>query len=197
MLAHPILINRPIVVTPKGVRLMPSVRSRSRYSAESRDWTVREGRRRSGHRSECRRVVWDLPNIDAVRGRTRPIGNKLQAHAFLAHKPRILLLYGSLRERSFSRLLDGRSRSATRVRLGRNAEYSTPPVCRYPTMCRPIIPRSSNCANCRAWSEGQVWSSPERHGTITRHHEGADRLDPALDRRRPADAGQDRSPSCR
>ena len=47
MLAHPILINRPIVVTPKGVRLCrPS--ERCSICSTTRVESLRQGRRRGG-----------------------------------------------------------------------------------------------------------------------------------------------------
>jgi arsenate reductase (glutaredoxin) len=46
MIAHPILINRPIVVTPKGVRLLPSLGKGGRHPAQSGNWALRQRRRR-------------------------------------------------------------------------------------------------------------------------------------------------------
>ena len=46
----------------------------------------------------------DLPNIDAALFR-RPYSTDFSGVGTSTHAPRILLLYGSLRERSFSRLL--------------------------------------------------------------------------------------------
>jgi arsenate reductase len=43
MLAHPILINRPIVETPKGVRLCRPSEKSARPPSQSQHWPVREG----------------------------------------------------------------------------------------------------------------------------------------------------------
>lgn len=51
MLAHPILINRPIVVTPLGTKLCRPIRSRVRYSAQSGHWSICQ----RGRRCCCRR----------------------------------------------------------------------------------------------------------------------------------------------
>ncbi len=50
MLAHPILINRPIVVTPLGTRLCRPSESRARHPAVAAARSVHQGRRRSSHR---------------------------------------------------------------------------------------------------------------------------------------------------
>lgn len=50
MLAHPILINRPIVVTPKGVRLCRPSEAVNRPPAQSPHRTLRQGGRRSHRR---------------------------------------------------------------------------------------------------------------------------------------------------
>ena len=81
--------------------------------------------------------------------------------------PRILLLYGSLRERSFSRLA---AEEAARL-LGlfgaetRIFDPSTLPLPdQVPGDDHPAVHELRELA---LWSEGQVWCSPERHGQIT------------------------------
>jgi len=82
------------------------------------------------------------------------------------HAPRILLLYGSLRERSFSRLL---TEEAARLLTAMGAETRS-----FDPHGLPLAddaPEShAKVQALRAlaqWSEGMVWCSPERHGAMT------------------------------
>ena len=83
-----------------------------------------------------------------------------------AHPPRILLLYGSLRERSFSRLL---VEEAQRVLNAFGAETQV-----YRPHGLPVFDRASfdhpevlKLRELSIWSEGHVWVSPEQHGSMT------------------------------
>ncbi|MEO1184312.1 MAG: NAD(P)H-dependent oxidoreductase, partial [Cyanobacteria bacterium J06636_27] len=82
------------------------------------------------------------------------------------HKPRILFLYGSLRERSYSRLL---AEEAARIIEGFGAEVKFFDPRELPI--RGSVPETHSkvqeLRELSQWSEGQVWSSPEMHGTIT------------------------------
>jgi arsenic resistance protein ArsH len=83
------------------------------------------------------------------------------------HPPRILMLYGSLRERSYSRLA---AEEGARVleRLGADVRFFTPSGL-------PLVddgvdashPKVAELRELVTWSEGMVWSSPERHGAMT------------------------------
>lgn len=83
------------------------------------------------------------------------------------HPPRILILYGSLRERSFSRLS---AEEAGRIltRLGAEVRIFNPSGL-------PLVddgadathPKVRELRDVAAWCEGMVWSSPERHGAMT------------------------------
>ncbi len=83
------------------------------------------------------------------------------------HKPRILILYGSLRERSFSRLLAEEA--------GRILEYMGAEVKFFDPSGLPIYdynksidhPKVQELRDLSLWSEGQVWSSPELHGNMS------------------------------
>ncbi len=84
-----------------------------------------------------------------------------------SHPPRILLLYGSLRERSFSRLL---SEEAARLLIRFGCEVRLFDPGRLPQADSPEAAGHPEVEQLRAlslWSEGQVWCSPERHGAIT------------------------------
>lgn len=82
------------------------------------------------------------------------------------HPPRILLLYGSLRARSFSRLL---TFEAARLlqRLGCETRIFDPSGLPLPDDAPDTHPKVQELRGLVAWSEGQVWCSPERHGAMT------------------------------
>lgn len=83
------------------------------------------------------------------------------------HKPRILLLYGSLRDRSFSRLA---VEEAARILeyLGAETRIFDPSDLPLPDQVEgDNHPAIKELRDLAIWSEGQVWCSPERHGAIT------------------------------
>lgn len=83
-----------------------------------------------------------------------------------AHRPRILILYGSLRPQSFSRKL---ALEAQRLLEAFGAEtrvfdpHGLPMLDSVPA----DHPKVQELRDASLWSEGQVWVSPERHGTLT------------------------------
>ena len=83
------------------------------------------------------------------------------------HKPRILMLYGSLRPRSYSRLA---TEEAARLLLlfGAEVRIFDPSDMPFPDQVagndHPAIHELREHA---IWSEGMVWCSPERHGQVT------------------------------
>jgi len=81
-------------------------------------------------------------------------------------KPRILLLYGSLRTRSFSRLM---TEEAARVlnRLGAEARAFDPSGLPLPDDAAADHPKVQELRDAVTWAEGMVWCSPERHGAMT------------------------------
>ena len=87
-------------------------------------------------------------------------------HARPEHKPRILLLYGSTRERSFSRLL---VEEATRLlqHLGAETRIFDPSGLPLPDDAPVDHPKVQQLRDLVQWSEGQVWCSPERHGAMS------------------------------
>lgn len=82
------------------------------------------------------------------------------------HPPRILFLYGSLRERSYSRLL---AEEAARIIEGFGAEvkFFHPHDLPLRGRVEDSHPKVQELLQLSQWSEGQVWSSPEMHGNIT------------------------------
>ncbi|KJK03192.1 NADPH-dependent FMN reductase [Pseudomonas sp. 21] len=82
------------------------------------------------------------------------------------HKPRILLLYGSTRERSFSRLL---VEEAARLlqHFGAETRIFNPSGLPLPDDVPVEHPKVQELRDLVQWSEGQVWCSPERHGALS------------------------------
>ncbi|MBN9069892.1 MAG: arsenical resistance protein ArsH [Rhizobiales bacterium] len=82
------------------------------------------------------------------------------------HAPRILMLYGSLRERSYSRLA---TEEAARIlrRLGAEVRIFNPAGLPLPDSTTADHPKVEELRELSLWSEGQVWCSPERHGAMT------------------------------
>ncbi|MGR7996800.1 arsenical resistance protein ArsH [Xanthobacter sp. ZOL 2024] len=91
---------------------------------------------------------------------------KLDVRQASVHPPRILLLYGLLRERSYSRL---RTEEAERLltRMGAETRIFDPRELPLPDSVPADHPKVQELRALSAWSEGQVQRSPERHGTIT------------------------------
>lgn len=83
------------------------------------------------------------------------------------HAPRMLLLYGSLRERSFSRLvIEECARLLTH--FGAEVRIFNPSGLPLPDDgVDETHPKVKELHELMTWSEGQVWCSPERHGSIT------------------------------
>jgi arsenic resistance protein ArsH len=106
----------------------------------------------------------DLPNIvtDAF---VAPNPEKLE-RTKIPHQPRILLLYGSLRERSYSRLL---TLEAARLleSFGAQTRIFNPSGLPLPDDVPKDHPKVRELRSLTEWSEGQVWCSPERHGAMT------------------------------
>lgn len=83
-----------------------------------------------------------------------------------SEKPKILLLYGSLRERSFSRLA---AEEAARIleKLGAETRFFNPSGLPLPDDTDAEHPKVKELRDLVTWCEGMVWSSPERHGAMT------------------------------
>ena len=82
------------------------------------------------------------------------------------HPPRILFLYGSLRERSYSRLV---AEEAARIiaDMGAEVKFFHPHELPLRGQVEETHPQVQQLRELSQWSEGQVWSSPEMHGNVT------------------------------
>ena len=82
------------------------------------------------------------------------------------HPPRILFLYGSLRERSYSRLV---AEEAARIitDMGAEVKFFHPHELPLRGQVEETHPKVQELRELSLWSEGQVWSSPEMHGNVT------------------------------
>lgn len=106
----------------------------------------------------------DLPNI-ASNALELPDRSKLSVE-LSTHKPRILLLYGSLRGRSYSRFL---TQEAARLleHFGAETRIFDPAGLPLPDGAPTDHPKVKELRELSLWSEGQVWTSPERHGAMS------------------------------
>jgi arsenic resistance protein ArsH len=106
-----------------------------------------------------------LPNIRPEQF-DQPTLDKLAQVGELSHPPRILMLYGSLRERSFSRFL---TEEAARIleQFGAEVKIFDPTELPMAGSVPDTHPKVVELRALSLWSEGQVWCSPERHGAIT------------------------------
>lgn len=82
------------------------------------------------------------------------------------HPPRILLLYGSLRKRSFSRLVAQESARLLR-HFGAETKIFNPSSLPLPDDAEADHPKVQELRELAKWAEGMVWVSPERHGAMT------------------------------
>jgi arsenic resistance protein ArsH len=105
----------------------------------------------------------NLPALDPAYAIARPalgLGNDRPP-------PRILLLYGSLRERSFSRLAVEEAARLLRF-FGAETRIFDPSDLPLPDqVAGDDHPAVHELRELSMWSEGQVWCSPERHGQIS------------------------------
>jgi len=95
-----------------------------------------------------------------------PGQEELKASTHSTHPPRILMLYGSLRERSYSRLL---TLEASRLleSLGAEVQVFDPHGLPQPDTTPDTHQKVQELRGLASWSEGMVWCSPERHGAMT------------------------------
>jgi arsenic resistance protein ArsH len=107
----------------------------------------------------------DLPNLDASLFE-RPALNRFDGLGRATHPPRVLLLYGSLRTRSYSKLL---ALEAARLldAMGAETRIYDPAGLPLPDDAPDTHPKVQVLRELARWSEAMVWCSPERHGAMT------------------------------
>ncbi|MCI5077405.1 arsenical resistance protein ArsH [Oricola sp.] len=106
-----------------------------------------------------------LPNI--VGEALKPIDvSALRGGTVSDHKPRVLMLYGSQRERSYSRFL---TYEAARLldHFGAEVRVFHPDGLPLPDATEPDHPKVQELRQLSLWSEAQVWCTPERHGAMS------------------------------
>lgn len=104
------------------------------------------------------------PNIQPDQ--LEPVTSGAFAAPDLSGKPRIFLLYGSLREKSYSRLV---VQEAARIltQLGADTHIFDPRGLPQSDTEDDSHPKVAELRELMMWSDGQVWCSPERHGSMT------------------------------
>ncbi|NDI85642.1 arsenical resistance protein ArsH [Undibacterium crateris] len=107
----------------------------------------------------------DLPNLDTALFKIPNLSN-LTSQSPSTHAPRFLLLYGSLRERSYSKLL---TLEAARLlsAMGAEVKVFNPQDLPLPDAAPDDHPKVKELRELVMWSEGMVWCTPERHGAMT------------------------------
>lgn len=116
-----------------------------------------------------------MPDLDLVANGLRNVteadiapivGDRLMSLNEEMHAPRVLLLYGSLRERSYSRFL---VQEAERIlnAFGAETRIFDPAGLPLPDDAESDHPKVAELRDMCNWSEAQVWCSPERHGAMT------------------------------
>jgi arsenic resistance protein ArsH len=102
----------------------------------------------------------ELPLFDV------PTGARFAGVGHSTHAPRFLILYGSLRERSYSRLLTLEAARLLRA-MGGDVRIFDPTGLPLPDAVPETHPKVQELRAAAACAEGMVWTSPERHGAMT------------------------------
>ncbi|MER2195443.1 arsenical resistance protein ArsH [Methylobacterium brachiatum] len=106
-----------------------------------------------------------IPNLSRPHFAVPSSGQLAVAQPF-AHAPRFLILYGSLRARSFSRFLAYEAARLLEAMGGEVRIYDAHGL-PLPDDSTADHPKVQELRALSLWSEGQVWVSPERHGNLT------------------------------
>jgi len=107
----------------------------------------------------------DMPNLRGDLFRA-PDRDRLCPAQRSTHAPRILLLYGSLRKRSFSRLVIEEAGRLLQA-MGAEIRIFNPSGLPLPDDAPDTHPKVVELRELAQWAEGMVWCSPERHGAMT------------------------------
>ncbi|WP_377513180.1 arsenical resistance protein ArsH [Octadecabacter sp. R77987] len=105
-----------------------------------------------------------MPNV--VPGALQPLDWAALGADGIDHPPRILLLYGSLRDESYSRCAAEEGARVLRA-LGCETRFFDPHSLPLVDDADASHPKVAELRDLALWSEGMVWSSPERHGAMT------------------------------
>lgn len=108
----------------------------------------------------------DLPHVDPDALPGVDVDALAAGPRAMTHAPRILILSGSLRARSYSRFLAEEAARLLR-RLGCEVALFDPSGLPLPDDAEADHPRVQALRALAEWSEGMVWVSPERHGAMT------------------------------
>ena len=106
-----------------------------------------------------------LPNVDAALF-SAPSIDRLRPTSPSTHPPRFLLLYGSPRERSYSRLLTEEAARLLQA-MGGETRLFDPTGLPLPDGAPESHPKVVQLRELASWCEGMVWCSPERHGAMS------------------------------
>ncbi len=148
MVEHSQLMNRPIVVSPLGTRLCRPADTVHALLPPT-------------HLADL-----TLPQID-LKQFDRPTATlRLNQAPHQTHAPRFLLLYGSLRERSYSKLLTLEAARLLQA-MGGETRIFDPAGLPLPDSAPETHPKVQELRDAAMWAEGMVWTSPERHGAMT------------------------------
>ena len=107
----------------------------------------------------------DLPNLDEQVFEKPSLDGLLPAQR-ATHAPRILLLYGSVRDRSYSRLLTEEAARLLR-KMGAETRIFDPRGLPQPDGVPDDHPKVKELRDLALWAESMVWTSPERHGAMS------------------------------
>lgn len=111
------------------------------------------------------RTLASFPALDAEQF-DPPTPERLSVNGPSQHKPRFLMLYGSLRERSYSRLVTFEAARLLEA-MGGEVRIFDPAGLPLPDSEPDSHPKVQELRELAQWAEGMVWTSPERHGAMT------------------------------